>query len=114
MEVFYINIYINKFGEDYVSLGLLYLNMGLLHYNKTDHDEAELYYKNALRIYNLSFDNNHPNIGRIYNNLGLLATAKEQDLYLFFPTTTSNFTVGGTTYSKRWALPRTKKYTPGK
>ena len=71
-------LYVKKFGDDYASLGLLYLNMGLLHFERSDHDEAELYYNNALRIYNLNFESNHPNIGRIYNNLGLLFSSRKQ------------------------------------
>ena len=70
-------IYFKKFGQDYGSLGTISLNKSSIYGQLSDPEEAEKYLKNALRIYSLYLKPNHPNIARIYNNLGSTAILKK-------------------------------------
>lgn len=81
------SLVVQVYGSVHSKVAIGYNNLGLTCYDLKDLDRATEYLKKSLTIALeiASYDGSHPSLARIYNNLGLLWTAKgNYDLAIFF------------------------------
>ena len=66
------SIQLNKLGPDHVDVAKTYHNMGILHYDLGEHQQAKEYYERALSIKLNKLGPDHVNVARMYHNMGNL------------------------------------------
>ena len=63
------SIQLNKLGPDHVDVAKTYHNMGILHYDLGEHQQAKEYYERALSIQLNKLGPDHVDVARTYRSL---------------------------------------------